>query len=512
MPSPEPTEAPAAPRSGFGTRAGSLPAIGVAGALAVVIALHLGLVDAGQWSGDEYFNFSDLRLAGPSYFMHRLLTWSPRPFSEALVFAYYLAVRATWNPLIGPFLLIFWAMLIGCTLAHVFRSDRTRILPRLLLGVAVLTSFLLGHPVAEMFYWPMGAAAYLPCLAGISYFVVAVLDGRLAGVGGRRASAVALTLAAGSAELGALFVAGLVPLLVLDRLRRRMPLPWWTLVPFGLSIWVVVTAALGRGHELGLVANSPTLHHLWPSAKAAAARNGLEFVRLGPPAVGWGALLLGVSVRILTFSGFRWCLRRGGFGPAPASHLWALVLALFAACFVSTVAIYDRYGVLCCERQGTFRECAYVLMVLALAGLGQRISRPAFLDWTAAGPAALLLAALLALPGRAADLVASYRMYPCTLQARAETWRDAARPSHEMLFSDQSSPLVRSILWPAGRFTRDPNLPWGKPWYARDPHLRLPSTTPWYIWGLLSFFAKDAIRIAPPVTDDLAKLQPARYR
>src|SRR6185312_9823275 len=115
-----------------------------------------------------------------------------------------------------------------------------------------------------------------------------------------------------------------------------------------------------------LPTNSPTLHHFWPSIAVALPRADHEFLTLDPDAGGWRALLSGAAMRVLLFLGFRWCLRRGGFGPVPAAWVLALAAALVLACLGSLVAGYDLLGGACCQRHDTFRQCAYVLVLLAL--------------------------------------------------------------------------------------------------------------------------------------------------
>lgn len=473
---------------------GTLAAGGALLLMALVVALHMGLVGAGQWEGDEYYNFNQLRALGGFYFGHRLLHWAARPISEALIFAYSWVVQVSGRPLIGEFLAILWALLIGAALAHVVRSDRARLLPRLLLGTALLAMFLLGHTVAEVFYWPMGAAAYLPTLSGLAYVTIAVLDGRLATRPGRAGIAAALTLAAGCSELGAMIAAVFLPaLLVLDRFRPR-PLGWgrlpvgWMLVPFGASLAVLAMTAHGRAaSNLALVADSATLHHLWPSLRAAAIDGATEFVSIAPGDASSAGLLAGAVMRVSLFLGFRWCVRRGGFPAIPSAHLLALIVALPAASLMSLIAGYDLFGFRCCLRHDTFRGCAYVLVLLALAGLSATWRAEWFVDraeWT--GPAALVLAVLLALGDRGSALAAAWRTYPDTIEAKEATWRDAARPGAEFEFRDQPAPLTGQLAWPAGRFTR------GAP------------AAPWYVSEMIRFFGKQAVRIAPPREDAAA--------
>ncbi len=474
--------------------AAAWPAVAAVSILSLIVGLHLALVGAGQWEGDEYYNFAQLRALGPFYFWHRLLHWAPRPVSEALVYAYSWVVNTTGSPLIGAFLAILWLSLIGAALAHVSptrfdlrRLNRARALPRFLLGAAVLASFLLGHTVAEVFYWPMGAAAYLPTLGATVYVTIAIVDGQLESSRGRAAIAIALIIAAASSEVGAMFAAAFVPaLLLFDRARRsaangcgHLPLGW-AIAPFAVSVGVIALASIERaGANLALLHDSTTLHHFWPSLKAALAQNGLELFALSPDDTSPAALLSGLVVRVMMFLGFRWCLRRGDFPGVPGAHVAALIVALLIGGFGSLLAGYDLFGFFCCLRHETLRECGYVLVLLALAALG--LGRPHTwlferADWF--GPAALVSAALLAFDGRGSALLATYRLYPATIAAREANWANAARPGTELTFTDRHTLLTGQLVWPAGHFTRA-------------------AATPWYISSMLGFFRKESVSIVP---------------
>lgn len=476
--------APVLDKSARAVRAGRLPALAITCILAGVVAVHGGLVDVGQWGGDEYLFFFELRELGSMYFWARLLHWSARPFSEALLCVYYWLITAAGRPLIGPFLSGLWILCIGGSLAHIFRAGRIAIVPRLLLGTAVMAAFLLGHRVSEMFYWPMGAVAYLPTLASVTYLTFALLDWRHCGRRERIGIVVALLLAAGTSELGALFVAGFVPLSVLLHwLRRgdeRSPILWWTLVPFLLALAVVGMTGLGRAQaNVGRISDGPILHHLWPSIGAALIQMCREFLSLDAGVSGWRAVSSGALARILLFLGFRWCLRRGNFAPVPATYLLALSIAFIATCFASLVMSHDLYGDLCCQRLDTFRQCAYVLVLLAMAALGLDRRPAGVLDRAIIGPAALLAASALAFDGRGAELLATYRLYSAAEQARVATWRNAAGTAPDMEFRDDTGPLTRHIVWPAGRFVIEPS-------------------TPWYVLGVGRFFDKQTVTIAAP--------------
>jgi hypothetical protein len=61
----------------------------------VTIAVHLGLVDIGQWAYDEFAIISSYRDNGLLALSTRLFHWSPRPISEILIWIYGCLVNWT---------------------------------------------------------------------------------------------------------------------------------------------------------------------------------------------------------------------------------------------------------------------------------------------------------------------------------------------------------------------------------------------------------------------------------
>jgi hypothetical protein len=82
----------------------------------VTIAVHLGLVDIGQWAYDEFAIISSYRDNGLIALSTRLFHWSPRPISEILIWIYGCLVNWTHRPLIGAFLGLLWLTLISVPL------------------------------------------------------------------------------------------------------------------------------------------------------------------------------------------------------------------------------------------------------------------------------------------------------------------------------------------------------------------------------------------------------------
>ena len=143
--------------------------------LLAMIALHLGLVDLGEWALDEFFLISSYRDKGWTAFVDRLIRWSPRPISEVLIWAYACLVNWMHKPLIGVFLGSLWLTLISAPLISFlqirktfFSEARGSLVFLSVFAFAPIALFLLGHSPGELFYWPVGAAAYLTTLSAIT--------------------------------------------------------------------------------------------------------------------------------------------------------------------------------------------------------------------------------------------------------------------------------------------------------------------------------------------------------
>src|SRR6516162_5606674 len=89
--------------------------------LGLLIALHFGLVSVGHWAVDEFIVINSYRNNGWTFFVDRLITWSPRPISEALIWAYACLVNWQHKPFIGVFLALLWLTLILAPLISFFK-------------------------------------------------------------------------------------------------------------------------------------------------------------------------------------------------------------------------------------------------------------------------------------------------------------------------------------------------------------------------------------------------------
>ncbi|MBN8901828.1 MAG: hypothetical protein J0H57_12400, partial [Rhodospirillales bacterium] len=73
--------------------------LGIVG-LAAVALLHAGLIPRGAWGADEFQTFGMFRAHGWQYLWFRFISWSPRPFSEALIALYAALERMQPSPVV----------------------------------------------------------------------------------------------------------------------------------------------------------------------------------------------------------------------------------------------------------------------------------------------------------------------------------------------------------------------------------------------------------------------------
>jgi hypothetical protein len=139
-------------------------------------------------------------------------------------------VNLAHKPFIGVFLGSLWLMLILTpliALAQVrtrFYSDSPQNLSlfHLLFPYELIALFLLQHIPEALFYWPVGAAAYLTTLVALTLCFFQLAYNLAESRCGRTITSLSLILAAGSSETGAFFaiVFGCLSLVgtVVDRL------------------------------------------------------------------------------------------------------------------------------------------------------------------------------------------------------------------------------------------------------------------------------------------------------
>jgi hypothetical protein len=440
--------------------------------MAAIVLAHAALLPSGRWQGDEYGGLAAYHAQGLSFLRYRLLYWSPRPVSESLIWLYAVVVYACRAPLIAPALAVGWAILVAAAIAGLCRRGKGLVWTGLIVA-AVLAGFLLGHPIGEMFYWPMGALAYLPALAGVTCAAFLIVRG-LAGPSQRLGCLAALLLATGSAEIGAMVTVCVCGLLGLTELPDWRKAAWWA-VPLVAAAGILVLLLGGRTGSAAEVQNGAVAHHVGPSLLMALSEFGRLLIAPDAPAPG---LAWWLPVVFLGLAGaWRW----SGAARAPARHLLALAAGLLIAAYGSLASAAYQFGAPCCQRHDSFRACLVVLALTVLAALAARLR-----CWrrvpAAAGPALLLLGLLPPLLDRLPAWRADWRQQGAVIAVRRDNWASGHAPGPAMVLRQAPVPHV----------VNGGDLP------VRGRIDRAAGEVPWFVAGVLDFFGKTAVDIVGP--------------
>ncbi len=428
------------------------------GVCLAILAAHAALLPEAHWHGDDFICAAYARDGHLRYLWQaRIGSWSPRPLSETMFYVFGRVAAARRQPFTVPFLLLLWSLLFASTLITLRRGPAAG--ARILAGLATSCLFLLGHPVAELFFWPAGAVAYLTTLAAASLALFLLVDNRTAGLAGTFALSASLAACAASSESGALAA---IPLsLVLAATlppRRRAPL-------------LLLPSLLVAGFVFAVLA-----HHRLVSAEAASRTQPLRqlLASLRPvPRTLLGDLGSIWPAKLCFFLGLRWT---GPLHPRarPRASLVGFAAALVLASGASIVAGQFQFASSCCERHDSLRQC---WLVLALAALSFA-SASRFLPGR--GAAMLTLAGLRGRAPRIPAMRGDFgRRHEIVAVDRAN-WRAGRAPGRSMIFRlPPPAALAGGIGIPPGQFTE-------------------PALGSWTAHGVMHFFGKDAISIRPP--------------
>ena len=334
-----------------------------------VFAAYLGLAPLGHWQVDEYQTIRAVREGGAGFLYQRVAAWSPRPLSEVFVYGYAWLVEARRQPMIATVLVPFWVLLGIATLGLPLRQPHAR--PWLAVSAALLVLFFLGHPVAEMFYWPMATLAYVPTLAAIALLLATTQCLETSKVSTWILISLALTVAAASTEVGAMFVAGFVVLLGMGWLPNDAPyrrVGTIALLPPALTAaWVLRQLVVARAGQDSEVFGSPAMaHHAFAALTAMVPQAGRELFTLDPSRATDKQLTLGLIVKLLFALGVYGLASQRRDALAQRMRL-SLALSTLALVPVTIFTAYYQFGSLCCERHATFRQCMVYVGIAAAA-------------------------------------------------------------------------------------------------------------------------------------------------
>lgn len=443
---------------------------------AAVIAVYTGLIPLGKWYPDEYDTYLHFRELGVTFLVERMLHWSYRPFSELLIYAYSQAVLFTGSQLMTRFLGSLWLILVTVVCLPVvvrLRKDGVRAAaPYFSLALVVIVLFLSSKDIGEVFYWPQGSAAYLPALACLGFITFHLSIGDEGGFAETMSVALVLAVLALSVEVGA--VIATLYVLVFAALGLI-----WPFIKNGptvlrradLGLAIALIAALPvfyfvlNGRMAGtaeLFGDAAIAKHLFRSLWEALKRfpaDGLGLKYASDEPLWFFATLL---AKILLFLGalnvFRSKMVQSGVGQRRLLKLIAWLIALLGGSLFSLLAAFYQFGLICCERHQTTRECLVILAIIVAAKLAALL-RP---KSSVANPrqwAALLLvgATIFAAAANASALLSDYAHYSVAWNARNSTWLEGMSDKTSMVF--KQPPILRVVggqEWPIGQYDREP--------------------------------------------------------
>lgn len=443
--------------------------------LVTVMLAYAGLVIVSTWRGDDYGMVPRYRSGGFSFYLHRVLGWSPRPVSELIILLFAKAMIVGRQSATTAFIALMWVVYAGATLFAVRQSFRDSVTALLVTPTIIIFPLLMSAP-GEVFYWPLGAFAYVPTLAGIAFCV-------LTSLGPARPDPVsvpgslALVVIAGSSEVGAMFALSFssVWLAVLAgefiRLRMvRLRDQGLIAAPFLASLAIMymsVTGRVGKDVEAGGQG-----HLLVRSLIGALASVKAEIIGSAPN------ITPRVLVYVFLFIGWSVCLAHQRVATWPARRLWVLAASLVMTILGSAFAGWYQFATDCCERHTTCRELMFLLLLLVASCIFTVLSRsalaraPLFL-----APLAVMVCVVIAGASRAPDVITEYAHLPSKLTLMRQNEASGRSAGTAMTFH----------LLPYASLTGEIPLHLGE--YANSPD------APWDVRAVLSYYDKRTVEV-----------------
>lgn len=436
--------------------------ISIASLFATLLLMHFYLVRVGMWHGDEYGLLPHYQDGNFTFYIHRVLGWSPRPVSEIFVWAYAYSSGFSHASNITYALTISWLILF-VTLDVALILARVEVKLRYLVSFSAFTFCLLINNPGEVFYWPIGAAAYVPTIAGIAAICfVSALRTTPNNLVCDYAMIVMLIIVAGSSEIGAMFCLAYCTFRGLssafEYIRHNVRLRHDQLALFipalmSVSVFVIVlrgrvainSEAGGAGHQL----LASLLQGAYVVGDEIMSRDATFAPRLLVVLMFCAGLALVLTARA---------------EPTKPKHVGALLGALLATIYGSAASAQYQFGYNCCERQSFTRTSLMVLVALPIAiyvtmRLAHQLRN---LPLSVLGGVLILTSAGLPLIVRLPQLIEEYRKVPSRIRILEKNQSAGLSPQNEMQFliGDESKIVDTGGFKIEGTFMSKPQTPW----------------------------------------------------
>jgi hypothetical protein len=439
----------------------------------LVISIYAGLIPLSLWWADEYAVLPSFSGNGGGYL--GLLYWIPRPFSNALIAIYAFFVNQFHSQFIVPTLSILWLTTLLCVISPpLFRlkNAKSSTLVCLLLSLSLFAACLQNHPIREMFYWPFGAFAYLPTLAGLCITMwIYILSER--SKKSYLICAISLMIAATSSEIGAMTVATLIGMQVflgwIQYSKKLIPIhiqAAWLFLPFFSAVSVLVAVSLGRVGSVGEVYGDPDIaHNLFRALKPSIETFLHDFFFSSEEHLPLlSGFLTGFAVKLLYLLGvmalFTYLMNSHKVKINQAlSGLLAFVFALSA--FLVVLAGYYQYGLNCCERHSTFKDCLILLSLFCFgaylaAALNNRIRFP-----VALGSTLITVSLSIGLASAYSNISSAYSGFSSKQAMNERNWKQGGSTNPILLFEQRDDPIVGGLIRPHGIYHLGADTDWG---------------------------------------------------
>ncbi|WP_203413874.1 hypothetical protein [Entomobacter blattae] len=444
--------------------------------LCVIIACHALFLQMGTWHVDEYDYMYSLETQGIWFSLKRWLIWSPRPLAELLTFLYARLVLITRFPLTGYVLGAMWLLFFALAFKTFLQNA-----PKGSTGFACLFSllicvlYLLGHPVADLYYWPMATFAYLPTLGSITALFLLCFLERVSERKKQRIEFILLLIGLASSESGMIFAslyAGFKIILCQNTkgmafLREKA---FWNLVVIiGLAGGLLVLVKIGRVPTEQ--SSSIDIKGDWiGSLRYTLPAFYQTFLAVQPKELAFGTVTLkdvwlGMALKPLLFLGFFLLFLFRGW-VFSAREMLGVLLALMGTVFLTLYFTYYVFGALMTQRYLSFQMD---LVVLSVAGFAALAAKGVLFLWQKKvvvencrrvshlllGGGLVVLAVCIGImfSWRFPALQRAYALYPEYRQNQQELWQTKGE---KIIFKQCGfTPLTYSWVWEPGYFSLD---------------------------------------------------------
>ena len=426
-------------------------------------AAMAGLVDLGRWQGDEFSVAVHLRENGFWSFFKRLVTWSPRPLSEAYLAVYLRAADIIGRPMIGLSLGILWAMVPLAVVAAVLRSrSADRLTVATVLSACTVTVYV-GANKSDALYWIAGAAAYVPTIAAVIAAHGYLMASRMGGGRCLVPMLIACLVAACSSETGlflslafsALALVHASGLIRKSDFDRREAI--WASSVLAASLVLLVMLAMGRGSQVREGVNGVS------GDVVASAISALGLLVSAPFQITMTSAA-GSAVGLIVLVGTALSCAGTASSGIPARIVGAWVISLLFAAFATMFTGLYKIGLAGSDRHVAM-VAVYVCFAMSAAGL---LVSAAFRKgkWHRAAGALLLgTASAASIHGAAQSLTADYMSYGTLHANQHSIWRSGHGEGDTLVVPKQIKGKIIGgfdFLPPVGSYTRSKDDPWDR--------------------------------------------------